>query len=1025
MRKVLLIVFMLALWHYSYAKIVKGKVISSDTSEELIGVNVMVKGTSQGTITDINGDYSIDVPDENSVLLFSYIGFKEQEIPVAGRDVINVTLESDVEELEGVVVTALGIKRDEKALGYAVQKVEGELVSNVKEPDVMNALSGKVSGVSVIQADGAIGGGGSRVVIRGETSLAGNNDPLYIINGVQGAANDIAPDDIESMSVLKGPAAAALYGSKAGGGVIIITSKSGKKDQGVEVSVNSSTTFQSALVLPEYQNKYGMGYSGEYSYYDGNGNGTYDDTEYNWGPEFDGENRLQFTGNNPWIAYVDNVKNFYDEGHILTNNISITNTSEKGSFRFSYTNTDQKGIMPNNGLNKSVFAFNSVYKPIKGLTITPNLSYINTGCDNNTTVDVRLIPRSIDFGALKDYWVPGMEDEQQMNYRRSANNPYFVLYECPYSYKDSKVIANVAINYDFLDHWSVMGRVGVDYTNNQYEEKHAKSYYVKDNTQELSGYYKTGYKNTWNKSADFLASYNTSIFKDFNVKLSVGGSHYRTEYKELFGSTYGLTYSGIYNLNNRDSYLEDIYDYKSNKEENSLYAFLNLDYKGKLFLDVTGREDWSSTLISTNNHFSYPSATVSVLLSDIFSLPSSISFLKLRGSVAGVGNSIPEPYFTIEDKYEYAQNNGLSTLSVLDISTDPYLEPEKITGYEVGFDLRMFQNRLNIDAAAYYSIATNQILNTTKSTTSGGETSMNVNAGQVDSKGIEITLNAQPVKTSYFTWDLTLNWSIDRSYIMELDPDDPDYQSTQAVNSFLSIVNEKGERMGTFYGKSYERDPDGNRIYTASGDTRLTDETALGNYNPDWMGSMNNTFTYKNLSLSCLLDLRWGGLIYNEEERKLNMYGLSEATLLNDRVDIVPNGVIENEDGTYSKLTLQDLIDAGKSGGQSGQEYWANQMEEACPENELIDDTYLKLRELRISYTIPKNIIGSTFIKSLSLSAVGRNLAVWSKVNHIDPETYGEATDENAFGGKTKVPGYANSNVPSIRSYGFSLSCKF
>ncbi len=1027
MRKLLLLIFGLIIWQCAFAKNITGKVVAADTKEELIGVTVLVKGTTIGTITDINGQYNLNVPDEYNILTFTYIGYNVDEITIDGRTFIDIQLLPSIEELEGVVVTALGIKRSEKALGYAVQKVDGELVSDVKEPDVMNALAGKVSGVSVIQADGAIGGGGSRVVIRGESSLAGNNDPLYIINGVQGEANDIAPDDIESISVLKGPAAAALYGSKAGGGVIIITSKSGTKKNGFEVAINSSSMFQTPLVLPEYQNRYGMGYSGEYSYYDGTsgaGSEYNDDVDYCWGPELDGGIRSQFTGDNPWIAYEDNVKDFYEVGHILTNSVSVSNSSDKGSFRFAYTNVDQKGIMPNNGMSKNTFAFNGNYTPIEGLTITPNMSYISTVCDNSRTVDVRFIPRNIDFSALEDYWVKGMEGEQQMNYRRSANNPYFVLYECPYSYKDSKIIANVAVNYEFLKHWSAMGRVGVDFTNNVWEDKRAKSTYTSDNL-ELNGYYATGYSNTWNKSADFLLAYEKTFFDNLNAKLSYGGSHYRVDYKTLSGNTYELTYTGIYNLNNRDGYLNYLNDYKSNKEENSLYGFLNLDYKGKLFLDITNRDDWSSTLNPDNNHFSYQSATFAAILSDIVTLPNAISFLKIRGSVAAVGNSIPQPYFTVEEKYEYNALNGLSTIEVQDVQTDPDLEPERTTGYEVGLDLRLLNNRLNIDAAAYYSTTTNQILNTEKSTTSGGETSININAGRVDSKGLEITLNAIPVKTRDFTWDVTLNWSIDRTIIKELLEDDPDYENVQNVNSFLSIVDKKGKRRGEFYGKAYQRDPNGNRIYTASGDTQLTSgEVALGNYNPDWIGSMNNTFTYKNLSLSCLLDLRWGGLIYNEIERRLNMKGFSKATLLNNREDIVPNGVVDNGDGTYSKLTLEILENAGAS-GQSGQEYWENQMEEACPENVLVDDTYLKLRELRIGYNVPQSLLGNTFIKSLSIAAVGRNLAVWSKVKHIDPETYGVASETNVFGGSTKVPGYATSSVPSVRSYGFTLSCKF
>ncbi len=322
MRKILLIIIGLILWQFSSAKTITGKVIASDTFEELIGVSIMVKGTTIGTVTSVMGEYSIEVPGENDVLVFSFIGFTTQEVAVIGRKVIDVQLVPDIKLLEGVVVTALGIKRSEKALGYAVQNVKGDDVAQVKEPDIMNALSGKVSGVNIIQSSGAIGGGGSRVVIRGETSLAGNNDPLYIINGIVGNPNDIAPDDIESISVLKGPAAAALYGAKAGGGVVIITSKSGEGTDGIEVGVNSSVTFQTPLVLPEYQNKYGMGLNGEYSYYNGaTGDDPYfDDVRYNWGPAFDEELRSQFNGEKAWVAYPDNVKDFYEVGHIMVNN---------------------------------------------------------------------------------------------------------------------------------------------------------------------------------------------------------------------------------------------------------------------------------------------------------------------------------------------------------------------------------------------------------------------------------------------------------------------------------------------------------------------------------------------------------------------------------------------------------------------------------------------------------------------------------------------------------------------------------
>jgi TonB-linked SusC/RagA family outer membrane protein len=1024
-KKILLTTFFLISGLYiAFAQQVTGRITSSEDNEGIPGTNVVIKGTTHGTITDIDGKFTIEA-EIGDILLISFVGMQPTERVVRGNTPLNISLEPLTETLTDVIVTALGLKRDEKALGYAVQKVDGDEIAQAKELDVVNSLSGKVSGVNIIQADGSIGGGGSRIVIRGESSLAGNNDPLFIINGIPGNANDIASDDIESISVLKGAAAAALYGAKAGAGVVLITSKSGKQSKGMQIDFNSNITFQSPLVLPDYQNEYGMGSGGAYSYFDGNTKDEpyLDDTHLNWGPKFDGKLRSQFTGNNPWVAFEDNVKDFYQTGHIFINNISISNSSEMGNYRFSYSNTNQKGILPNTGLAKDNLTMNSTFKINDKISFTSNFSYIRTKCDNNKQVDVRFFPRNIDISALKDYWIPGMEGVQQFNYRRSANNPYFELYENKESYIDSKVIANFTLNIDITRGLSLMGRYGTDYTNNEYYSKNAKSTFQKYISQAADGYYRKGFANSWNRTAEFLLSYENKIFGVFNAKLSAGGTHYRSEYKKLDADTYSLTYAEIWNLNNRDGYLNGLGDYKSALERNSLYVFLNTDYRGIIFLDVTRRDDWSSTLHPDNNHFSYHSAVVSALISDMVNLPSAFSFWKFRASIAQVGNDIPVPYYTIEEKnYLGSKPDGLTVLTPSSTRTDPYLKPEITTGYEVGMDMRFFNNRLGLDITYYYSDTKNQILNTEISNSTGFE-KMTLNAGEIESKGVELTLNATPVKYGDLTWETQINFSLDRSYLVEFN--DSIDSKTQQVNAHLAIEDRPGQRRGTFYGRAYELAPNGKRLYTSSGDTRLTENTVLGNYNPDWMASMNNTITYKDLSLSFLLDLRWGGLIYNEIERKLNMYGLSAATTLNDREGIVPDGMVELADGTYRELTLDDLIEAGKSGGQSGQEYWATQMEETAPLNELIDDTFLKLRELRLAYNLPKHWAKKAYMESMTIAIVGRNLAVWSKVKHTDPETFGYAWERNDFGFSTKIPGYANSNMPSVRSYGFTLSCKF
>jgi len=1018
----LILLFLLGI-QLSFSQVITGKIISSEDKFGIPGANVVIKGTTIGTTSDLDGNFQINAS-KNDTLIISCVGMKTQEQVIKDLAPLNIVMQQYTEEISDVIVTALGLKRDEKALGYAVQNIKGEQVAKVKELDVVNALSGKVSGVNIIQADGSLGGGGSRIVIRGESSLAGNNDPLFIIDGIQGSANDVASDDIESISILKGPAAAALYGSKAGGGVVIITSKSGKgAKSGTQVEFNSNVTFQTPLVLPKYQNQFGQGEGGQYSYFDGNGNGTFDDTYYSWGPAYDGQPRSQFTGNDPWVAHPNNVKDFYQLGHIYVNNISISKASDKSSFRFSYSNTDQRGILPNTGLYTNRFDVNSDFQVYKNLTIRAGINYNRTNCPNNRQVDVRYTPRSIDINALKGYWIPGLEGYQQLNYRRSANNPYFILNENTFSYHDTRVILNISANWEPLPGLSVIGRYGNIFTNNEYYDKNAFSTYSGGNPLSLEGYYSNGLSNSWEKTAEFLASYSKEI-SVFTAKLSFGGTHFRRETDYLQGSIQGLMFNDLYNLNNR-KYPIGIGNSISKLERNSLYSFLNIDYMGKIYLDVTGRNDWSSTLHPDNNSFFYPSVALSGVLSELFNLPEAISFWKIRASWAQVGKDIPEPYFIAEEKFFWSTNSTTGAVypGMSDIKTDPYLKPELTTGNEIGTDIRFLNNRFGVDVALYQSVTTNQILKIPVSSTTGYNYFM-MNAGEIESKGIELTLNATPVKEKDFQWDLQLNWSIDRTSVTELLDSIPDFKKTQRANSFLFIEDRIGQRRGTFYGKAYERTPDGDQLFSLSGDTRLTAEKALGNYNPDWVTSLSNSLSFGSFSISFLLDLRYGGLIYNEIERRLNLYGLSEATAYNNRVGIVPDGYVQ-ENGAYRKLTLADLEKFGKIGGMSGQEYWANMMEEVCPENELIDDTYLKLREMRVAYEIPNMILKKMKVQAATLALVGRNLAVFSKVRHIDPETFGYANESSDFGYGTKVPGFAVSSMPSVRSFGFTLNVKF
>ncbi len=1001
---------------------ISGKVTDSETKESIPGANIVIKNTLTGTITDLDGNYSIEAQ-KGDTLVFSYLGYVTQNVAVGNETVINVELVSDLVSLDEVVVTALGIKREEKALGYATQKVEGDDIANSNELDVINALSGKVSGVNITQGGGNVGGGGSRIVIRGETSLAGNNDPLYIIDGVPGSANSVASNDIESISVLKGPAAAALYGAQAGAGVVMITTKSGKGTEGTRVEFNSTLTWQNPLVLPEYQNKFGQGKSGLYEYYDGNNNGVEDDTDQNWGPEFDGELRPQFTGLKPWVAYPDNVSDYYETGHIYNNNIAVSSSNEKGNYRFSYTNTHQKGMLPNTGLTENRFDISGAYTVFEKIKINANIKYRDTDCDNNRGEDVRYIPRNVDMNALKDYWVPGLEGEQQYSWRGKSKNPYFISNEELNGYALNRTIVNLSLNYQISPTLSFTGRYGGDFYSRESTRKYAKSTISKE-----SGSYSLEKTRETKRNADFLITYDKTILDAVSAKVSFGGNHYHKEFSRLANNISGLVYADIFAIQNRTKDPVKLESYRSTIERNSLYGFVNLGYNSMVYLDFTGRQDWSTTMHANNNTFFYPSVALSAIMSKILPLPKEVSFWKIRASWADVGKDFTTPYFATPNKYVWHVNKetGAAYINEILTKTDDGIKPERTRGWEAGTDLRLLDNRIGLDVTYYSSISYNQILSFVTSKAGGGYGDRVINSGEIKNSGIEIMINATPVKMKDFSWDAQLNWSKDKTAINSLIDSLPKLDKTQGVTDHLFLYDVNGERRGTFFGKGYERNENGDILFSLSGDTRRGDKKILGNYNPDWILSFSNTFTYKNFSLYALFDYRHGGELYNAVKRKLNMNGLSKDSGMNDRTGIVPDGYVEDGENGYRKLTLADLEAAGKLGGMSGQEFWANMMDEEIPESVIEDATYLKLREVKLTYNMPVQWFENNFIQSASISAVGRNLYVWTKVSHIDPEIFNDAKDRNDFGSSTKVPGYAKtSGVPSYRSYGFTLKMVF
>lgn len=1009
---------------------VSGTVLGPEDPDGLVGVTIYAKGNEGGgTVTDFDGSYQVDCQ-QGDTLIFAYLSFESAERIVGSSDVIDVMLQPQSLQLNEVVVTALGMKREKKSLGYAVQEVKGESIRETKELNVVNSLSGKIAGVNITQGSGGLGGGGARIVIRGETSLAGNNGPLFVVDGIPAGSNDVASDDIESISVLKGPAAAALYGSRAAAGVILITTKSGagggKERVGVEVNLSVAT--QNPFILPKYQNEFGQGSGGIYRYFDGN-NGTWpdgaisnDDSRINWGPRFDEQPRAQFTGLDPWRAYPNNVEDFYETGIVGNNNVALYGANEVGNFRLSYTNVTQKGMIPNTGLNTDRIDLVGGWNISDKIRVRANIKYIDSRSDNNQGYDVRLYPRNIDIEALKSYWVPGLEGLQQRKWRASENNPFFVLRENRRAFQNQRIVGNITLDYKITEHLSFMGRIGQNRDFNDENDREAFST-VGSNNQ--FGSFRTEQERNRELNADFLLQYQNDIGKNINAIVSFGGNHLRNDGTNLNSIVDQLLVPGIYNLGNRRVFPKTS-NSSQEKELNSLYAFANIAYKNFLYLDVTARNDWSSTLPVNNNSYFYPSFTLSGLVHEVINLPSAISFWKLRGGLARVGNDTG-PY-ALQDQFRWGTGeDGVATIIQSNVKANADLKPEITSAWEVGTDVRFLKNRVGLDVTHYNSLTSNQILRVEVSPTTGYDFILK-NAGKIRSQGWEVVLTGKIIQKEKFNWNATLNWSRDRSVVEEYDAENPDAFLSRGITSHLFVEDKIGERRGSMFGKGYERAPNGGILYTKSGDTQRSDKIYLGNYNPDWMGSLYNSFNYGAIGFSFLLDARFGGAFYSRTNYNLNIRGLSEATLLGGvdangnatpRENILPVGMYL-DDGSYRELTKGDLKESGLStGGLTGQQYWENIMDSEIPEAVIYDATYLKLRELSVSFQFPDALLARMSVESARMGIVVRNLAVWTKVPNVDAETFSRSDQAG------NVPGYDEGGIPSARTIALNLNLKF
>ncbi|MCF4100844.1 SusC/RagA family TonB-linked outer membrane protein [Gillisia sp. M10.2A] len=1034
-------------------------------------VSVILKNTSLGTISNENGVYELSIPTSTGTLEFSSLGFETKLIEIDGRWTLDITLSISATGLNEVVITALGVKRETKELGYAVQKIQEKEISRVKAVNFLDNLSGKLAGVTISQ--GATGtGSSSKITIRGEASFS-NNNPLFIVDGTPinnnsvlnftneaaagfqeidfgNGAMEVNPDDIASVSVLKGANAAALYGSRASNGVIIINTKDGTKTKDLGISINTSLFVDSPFQLPEFQNKYGQGNSGEFAFVNGLGGGVNDLITYSWGPRLDQEILIpQFDSPvsladgtvvrggdtsvhgglpitpTPFNSHPDNLKDFYQTGITTINNVAISSGFNTGNYRLSFTDLRSESIIPGVNLNRQTVAAKLHFRPIDKLKVNASINYVNSGSDNRPSngygsenVNYSLVawgPRSLNIKNLKDYWQPGLEGVQQYSYNYTYfDNPYFILKENTNSFNRDRIFGNIAVTQQFNEHLSLSLRSGMDYSNEKRQLKRAFS-----SNRFKNGAYAEHDVFFREINTDFLLNYYNS-FGNFSTDLSFGGSRLDQKASTSQAQTTTLAQPGIFKLSNAASPIE-VFEFESRKRINSLYGIAKLGYKNFLFLDITGRNDWSSALASptsvANVSFFYPSVSGSFILSNVVALPKVFSYFQARASWAQVGNDT-NPYQTTGAFVAQTPYNSQPTFSDGNTISNPNLRPERTTSYEVGADIRFFKDRLNFDFTYYNALTEDQILSLPIGISSGYRQQV-VNAGKVRSQGIEIIAGITPIKTINFLWKSTFNFSKNTSRVTELPQeagrltlaysrvyDNPD----QTV--WLQV--EQGGEIGDLYGTGYLKNDKGDFILTSEG-RYIADNNLekLGNYNPDFILGFNNQFQYKNWDLSFLFDWRQGGILISRTLALAAVGGQLKETELRPEEGIVPKGVVNSG-------TSNNPIYIPNTTAVSAESYYRQYYDRNHEANNTYDASYLKLRQLALGYdfSLKDGALGLKNGASMNVSLIGRNLFVFSKIPHFDPE-------QLAVQGQGFVSGVEDMSYATTRSIGFKAGINF
>jgi TonB-linked SusC/RagA family outer membrane protein len=1071
MKRLLLLLFVMSVFLRpvtAHQKIISGTVTGLDDKQPVIGCTVQIKGTSVGTTTDINGKYSLAAPENAATLIFSYIGMKKQEVPVNTRSVIDVVLESDVLGLDEVVVTAIGISRQKKSLGYSVQDVSGDKINDAKTGNVLSTISGRVAGVNITSSAGTAGAS-TFITVRGQNSITGNNQPLFVVDGVpidnsmdysgnpddlqnnltngvnySNRAIDLNPDDIQTISVLKGGAATALYGMRAGNGVVIITTKKGGDTQGkMAVSFSSSVGLDKVNRLPELQMLYAQGNNSVY--------GT--TTTSSWGPKisdlrYDGATDYPRDKNGRLVLATDpsakadllanaydNSNNFFRTGLTLNNNLSLSGGNKDANFFFSVGNSTVKGIIPNNDFAKTSVKLSGETKLGSNIRISASANYIRSGGvrvqqgSNTSGVMLGLLRCTPTFDNSNGHGKSGYKYEDAYMYddgtpRRYAtyDNPYWTINKNLFKDQVDRLIGYTMMVYNPVPEITVTYRLGDDfYFDRRSGHTALMSANIPDGQQEEDHHYNN------NLNSDLTINYTKELFPGFSTNITVGNNIFQSYFQQLYNQGNGFVIPDFYHMSNTSSQL--VRENTTRYRTAAMFADVQFSYRSILYLGFTGRNEWSTTLPAGENSFFFPSASLGFIFTELGGLKGNkvISYGKARVSIAQIANHA-EPYHT-ENTYVLAQItdgwavgnsfpfNGIAGFAPSNTLANPTIKPESLLSRELGLELKLFSNRINFDFT-YYNNQNRDLLISVPVTGSTGYNATYQNAATMENKGIEILANVVPVSKSNFNWGITVNYARNKNKVLSLAPGVTDIGLGGFTGSTINVV--AGEAYGSMFSTGFYKDDKGRIIINDNSASAgygypIKDETmkSLGSVAPNWTMGITNELTMKGIALSFLVDIKNGGIMWDGTRSRLSGFGTAKMTenrgenVVFDGIkghvadgQVVTSGVINDIQAVYSQYYYQNI----GGGASPAQEQFVEKTD------------WVRLREISLSYDFGK-LLKSKFIRQFRVYTTARNLWLSTPYKGIDPET-------NLMGA-FNAQGLDYFNMPNTRSYVFGIKVDF